>query len=349
MNGALKPGSAGAVNSALTILALAERNIAHIIASGGPAPLADNAALHNALDRPMPLPLPFVLLMLSIAAVWLPPLRLGPLWRLPPWAVFYGAAVGLAWAQGVVDVMAVIALGVFVALAVLRVRAQAGRVQWLAHGGLLVAAGALVLHQVPGFDNPRVMDAVRFTPDATPYTQYLNFDKGSVGLVLLALVATRARRGDPPGRFALEGVWVLAGTCAVVFAIAVGLGMLRLEPKCPPQAALFLVVNLCFTCVAEEAIFRSLIQEPLRAGRWGQAAVPEAMAPSREWLAIAVSGTLFGLAHAAGGASMVLISAVAGGGYALAYARTGRIEVPLLVHAGLNAIHFFGFTYPALA
>ena len=45
----------------------------------------------------------------------------------------------------------------------------------------------------------------------------------------------------------------------------------------------------------------------------------------------------------------VALAAVAGAGYGWAYLRTQRIEASILTHFALNAVHFFGFTYPALA
>jgi membrane protease YdiL (CAAX protease family) len=111
---------------------------------------------------------------------------------------------------------------------------------------------------------------------------------------------------------------------------------------------LFLTTNLFLTCVAEEAFFRSLVQDPLRGLRPGQHVGAGGSWSARIVLAIVVSGMLFGLAHAAGGPSMILMATLAGLGYAAVYARTNRIEAPILVHFGLNATHLLAFTYPAL-
>lgn len=58
---------------------------------------------------------------------------------------------------------------------------------------------------------------------------------------------------------------------------------------------------------------------------------------------------LFGLAHWTGGWSYVLLAALAGLGYALAFRASGRIEMAILAHFGLNAMHFLLLTYPRLA
>jgi hypothetical protein len=47
--------------------------------------------------------------------------------------------------------------------------------------------------------------------------------------------------------------------------------------------------------------------------------------------------------------SYVLLAAVAGLGYALVYHRTRSIEMSMLTHFTLNAMHFLLFTYPRAA
>ncbi|OXH81811.1 CPBP family intramembrane metalloprotease domain-containing protein, partial [Burkholderia multivorans] len=55
----------------------------------------------------------------------------------------------------------------------------------IAHIAFVALAIALSLHLLPGFHNPRVIGLVRFTPDAVPFTMYLNLDKPLVGLWLM--------------------------------------------------------------------------------------------------------------------------------------------------------------------
>ncbi len=69
-----------------------------------------------------------------------------------------------------------------------------GALRGFALAVMLAMAAALLLHAVPGFANPRVLDGVTLSLDSAPYTKYLNFDKGVVGLLLLGLYAPRADR-----------------------------------------------------------------------------------------------------------------------------------------------------------
>ncbi len=45
---------------------------------------------------------------------------------------------------------------------------------------------------------------------------------------------------------------------------------------------------------------------------------------------------------------MVVLAAVSGIGYGLAYRRAG-LQAAVLAHAVLNLVHFAGFTYPMMA
>lgn len=294
------------------------------------------------------MPVPFALLVLSLCAAWLPPLPLGQRHRLPLWIPIYLIAVLTAFTQGFLQESALVALIALVGLAAVVARTTGTGGYGFAFILLFVLSLALALHKVPGFNNPIAMHAAQFTPDAKPFTQYLNFDKGSVGLVLIALLSSRLRRGDRAGRLASEALVGCALTSAVVFGVAAATGLLRWDPKLPAELWLFLATNLFLTCAAEEAFCRLLIQDPLRGARPGQAAGPGAPWRARAWIAIAVSGVLFGLTHAAGGHWMVVAATLAGWGYAAVYSRTNRIEIPILVHFGLNATHFLAFTYPAL-
>lgn len=279
----------------------------------------------------------YVLLGLAIAAVWL------PCWRVAgrdvaPWALLFVAAVASGVLTGVLAWPAVAALGLLAGLchAVQRFKGAA-RVALTV--GVLLFSLALSVHALPGFHNPKIFDAVRFTADAVPFTQYMNFDKGAVGLLLLAFFCRRANAASAPrlGSAALIG---LAGA-ALTLGVGMAAGAVHWAPKLPEGAWLFLVVNLLFTCVAEEAFFRGVIQERVATLLGdGRAAIAGS---------VLLSAILFGLAHAAGGIAMVVLTTIAGAGYAAAYARSRSIESAVLAHFMLNAIHFVAFTYPSAA
>jgi membrane protease YdiL (CAAX protease family) len=281
----------------------------------------------------------FGLLALSICAVWIPPIPLGKRFDVPAWQLLFVAAIASGLAAGYLTWPALPALAFLGIVAYLAERTAASRVQRIVFGALTaVTALALALHRLPGFANPVLIADAKFSPDAAPFTQYANFDKAAAGLIILAWLCKRATTAE-----AWKVVWrrtwpVVAATTAIVIVAAVIMGYTRFDPKLPTYAPTFLAINLLFTCVAEEAFFRGFLQERLATTlnglRFGG------------FIAIASSGLLFGVVHAAGGVSYVMFATLAGFGYAYAYACVRRVEAPIITHFVVNAVQFVGFTYP---
>lgn len=275
----------------------------------------------------------FILLALAIIAVWFR--------RYPLWAGLFIAAIVSGLVSGALHAPAVIALAAFAGVAYLAGSA-AGKSTRIIFGILTALLGfALAIHKLPGFSNPVVIAGAVLSPGAAPFTQYANFDKGTVGLMLLAFLCARAGGWAELGGV-LRKTWpVLLATVAAVLAFATGVGLVRPDIKLPQVTLTFLAVNLFFTVIAEEAFFRGFLQ----------ARLASALAGVRhgQWLAVTGSALLFGAAHLAGGAMYALLAVIAGFGYAVAYQRTQRIEAAIMVHIALNAIHFTAFTYPYAA
>jgi len=291
----------------------------------------------------MNFPLPFLLLALAIALVWVPSLPLGHR-RLPPWTLAFGAA---CIAGALAPTPPVLAPAALAELAVLAALAWGGAAAPAWRGALsalaAVLALALSLHLLPGFHPAVLFHDVRLTPDAAPFALALGFDKAAAGLLLLAAFSTRVTSWR---QFASQLPAIVAAalaTSVVAIGIALAAGCVRFEPKWGEAGPAFLVANLLFTCVAEEAFFRGLIQERL------MRLAETRRQPAWTWIAIALSTLLFGLAHAGGGATWMAVATVAGLGYSAIYARTRTIEGAILVHLAVNAAHFLAFTYPRLA
>ena len=284
------------------------------------------------------IPFACVLLALAVVALWWP----GPAGGRLSGGLMV-AALGSAWFGGLVDWRAVGVAVLWFGVVALWARDSSG--PWWRRGvaalAVIVGAAGLMAHAWPGFANPRVIDAVRFTPDAVPFSLYVNFDKTLIVLALLGLAhprATSAAEWRAIGASVLRAAPLVLG---VVLAGSFALGYVRWSPKLPAEAPLWLAVNLLFTCTAEEALFRGFVQGGLRRA-WRNVR-------GGNWLALAVGAVLFGAAHAAGGWRYVLLATVAGVGYGWVYERTQRVEASVLLHWALNATHFFWFTYPALA
>ncbi|MFT3856380.1 MAG: CPBP family intramembrane metalloprotease [Aquabacterium sp.] len=233
-----------------------------------------------------------------------------------------------------------------------------GRSQGLLSGGCFGAlALAMALHVLPGFRHLPLMVNVVLAPGALPFNLSAHVDKGLAGLCLWMLMGRTAgcdrRAHAGPCDAALVGqvlAWAL-GTATIVMGLAWAVGLVHVAPRwltVPDAWALvwrFMLVNLFLTCVAEEAFFRGLVQGGL--ARWMSAR--PAWKRHAVWGAVAVAAVLFGLAHVGGGWLFAALATLAGLGYGLACARTGRLGAAVTVHFTVNAVHFLFFTYPRLA
>lgn len=272
--------------------------------------------------------------LLAVLSLWLPPLG-----RLPAWMAGLTLAVATAaWYDAMQSAGMLAVLGLVLLCAGWQ-RAAPGIVKNLLLAAVVVLSLGLALHAVPGFANPQLLDKVQVSAGTTAVSLYLNLDKTAVGIVLCAMFAAPARSGE--AWRAAGAAWpVIVLTPVIVLLAGYGAGVVAPDPKWPAYAPLFLLTNLLTTCVAEEAFFRALLQ-----GR-----LTEALSTRHDGArtALAVVAILFGVAHAHGGAALVVLATFAGFGYGLAYQRTGRIEAAIASHFALNAAHFLLFTYPAL-
>ena len=195
---------------------------------------------------------------------------------------------------------------------------------------VLLWAMTLTLHLVPGFDNLKVLDRVQADPASVPFTLYLNLDKP---LIFFGLLLAWPALLGPGGTMRWRPLALLILPLAALLITAWQLGALKPDVGLPHWWWLFAFNNLVFTCVAEEALFRGLIQQGV-ASR------------SKPWLGLLVASLLFGAAHLAGGPLLVLFAALAGACYGLAFQLSGRLSVAILLHFLFNFAHLALFTYP---
>lgn len=283
----------------------------------------------------------FVLLGISILAVWLPAIRIQQKdYRV--WPLLLAATLASGFIFGFLNAFAIIVLLLFAAFACST--ADASMRHWRSHlalGMTVVLALAITMHAVPGFNNPIIADGIRFSTLSAPFRQYLNIDKAAVGLLLLAFLCRRSRSRAEWKDTIILTLPIAAVTVIIVLVAGYQFGYVRPDVKVPAYTPIFLATNLLFTCVAEEAFFRGLLQERMQ----------KKLADVRHGtlIAVLISAVLFGLVHAGGGVKFVILSTLVGLGSAFAYARTRRIEAPIITHFSLNAIHFIFFSYPFLA
>lgn len=286
------------------------------------------------------MPLTFSLLALTVLSLWCTGEEDQPGWRRQVWLLFLAAALMAGLISGVLTLTGLAWVLIFALACFYLGRTHVAGLRVVAAIGVLAMSAGFMLHRLPGFVNPRVIEAVRFTPDALPFTLYLNLDKTLIGIFLLGWCHTRMTRAWEWRAMAKRAALPALLVIAVMLVLSLISGYVQWAPKFPADTWLWLGANLLFVCLAEEAFFRGFIQKELGDlwSSWQGGRV----------LALGMAGGLFGLAHFAGGPAYVALATVAGLGYGWIYHRTGRIEASLLTHFALNAVHFFFFTYPAL-
>ncbi|QYM93353.1 CPBP family intramembrane glutamic endopeptidase [Dickeya zeae] len=199
---------------------------------------------------------------------------------------------------------------------------------------LVAGAVALALHQAPGFDNPKALDNVYAGPKSAAFSMYLNLDKALIPFVLLVCMPTLFSSSPvrSPGKW---GWCLLALGVPVLLVGATVAGGLGLETHNPSWLWSFMLANLFFVSLAEEALFRGYLQQRLTG-----------LMSSK--LALAVSSLLFGALHFPGGPMLMVFATLAGLLYGFAWMWSGRLWVATLFHFGLNLCHLLFFTYPML-
>ncbi|RFU49287.1 CPBP family intramembrane glutamic endopeptidase [Paraburkholderia sp. DHOC27] len=276
--------------------------------------------------------IPWIAVFLAAPIAWFPALRWLTLGLL-------GVAYVVALANGPLDTLALIPLALLLLAALAVKQRQRLYLQFLGHVLFIALAIALSLHWLPGFHNPLVIGPVRFSPDAAPFTMYLNLDKPLIFFWLM-LVLPWIRQHHGVLETLGAGIGGMLGTSAACLLIALLLGIVAWEPKWPAVAWLWLLNNLLMVTFTEEALFRGYLQGGLRRLLRGQSRA--------NVISLGIASLLFGISHAPGGWQWVVLGTIAGIGYGLAF-RFGGLRAAVLAHFGLNVTHFLLFTYPMLA
>jgi len=205
----------------------------------------------------------------------------------------------------------------------------------------IVGFGMVVVHKIPGFHNLKILNHIYFSPDAIPYSLYLNIDKVITGILIIGLTLPVIINKRDWWSLCKQLVSKIIIILPIILILALVLGFVRLDPKWPNSVYVWAVTNLLFACVAEEAFFRGFIQKRLgeffTKFKYGN------------YTAILLASIIFGLSHFPGGIKYVVLATVAGIGYGWVYFSTKRIEGSIIIHFLVNFLQFLLFTYPALA
>nr|WP_305119390.1 CPBP family intramembrane glutamic endopeptidase [Stutzerimonas decontaminans] len=229
-------------------------------------------------------------------------------------------------AAGLIDASAALATLAFAGWLIVQPRLP-GQL-WLF--GALLGSLLLAAHLLPGF-TPLPIGPPQDLGGAAPWQLRISPDKAMVAALLLAWWLDQPRTA-----WRSISLTVLASGASLIFVplLALAFGVLDWQPKWPALFLPWLLINLGITCLAEELIFRSLLQREL-VRRFGAA------------IGIGLASVLFGAAHLPAGAGFAGLATLAGLGYGLAFHYAGdRLWVAVLLHGAVNSLHILLLTYP---
>ncbi|MNQ26438.1 CAAX amino terminal protease self- immunity [compost metagenome] len=237
--------------------------------------------------------------------------------------------LGLGVGLGFIQAVGLAAGLLYIALILGADKALPARLWWSLS---LLASLALAAHLVPGFAPWPLSPPRQISSDAAPYALRLSWDKLLVGLTLLAWWL-----GQPHTRAArAQRAWAVAWlTLTGIPLLALALGLVSWQPKWPEAVWLWLwlVVNLGVAVLAEELLFRGLLQTRL-IGWLGI------------WPGVLLTALLFGAVHAPFSPLFAVVAGIAGLGYGLIFHYSGRLSLAVALHGAVNLIHLLLLSYP---
>lgn len=256
------------------------------------------------------------------------------------WGSFLAVAFIFAFLGKLID------LKIFVALGLLGGAHLALTAKLKGVGRLVVIAIAFIIsialmgHFFPGFHNWKLGENLQISKDAYPYSLYLNFDKPFIGFFPLAisipLLSRMHLRSTVLKTIALTALGVM-----ILMVLALYLHLIEIDLKLPHISAIWLIANLFFVTIPEEAFFRGFLQREINEylnAKWSGT------------FSVIVVSLLFALLHFTfvrdlSYLSLTFIASLIYGGV---YQATRSIESSIFCHYLFNVVHFFCFTYPAL-
>lgn len=202
--------------------------------------------------------------------------------------------------------------------------------------GLLFCVLLFSFHYVPGFSNYLVDPSIQLSNISCKFSLYLNFDKTMVALILIVFSGLYKKERCATLSSISTGFLYLLLCSISVLVPAYIFKYVTLDIKFPLVGIIFILNNILFVSFAEEVIFRGIIQNYIK----------DLHLPIK-YAHILITASLFGVLHFYGGFLYIILSIIAGIFYGLAYDKTRRLSSSIIVHAGINSLHFVFFTYPA--
>ncbi len=196
---------------------------------------------------------------------------------------------------------------------------------------------------IPDSKGISIFQGVKFSPISAPFSMMINIEKAVCGILLTAFIIKRCKSFSEWKIIIRESFIPLVVLIVVLMTPAILTNFVKFDYKIPDGMLFFILNNLLLTCVAEEVFFRGFLQKNLF-NFFNNYLKIKKYAPT---FSILIASMAFGYFHLYSGILMAIFAFIAGVGYGFSYQKTWKLESAILVHFGLNFIHFVFFTYPA--
>lgn len=282
----------------------------------------------------------FALLGLSIILIWL---KRGIAW----WTIPYIGSLAVGFYAEFLTSSAVILCGLYWLSCFFSFATMRPRLRAVSRISVIVLTFGMILHLFQGFVPWVLVSNLELGHRALPYTHYLFYDRAIMGVCIVGMGAFELIRKKNDFIVLLRSIW--PSILVAIFAtgsVAAGASFIDIDFGWTYYFKLWVTTNIFFVVIAEEAIFRSLLQKPLTHifDKWK--IFDLSFGP---WFALTITTAFYVLRHIYAGPTVMLFAGVSGLFYGYTYMRTRRIEACIVMHACVDSVHFLCFTYPLLA
>ncbi len=278
--------------------------------------------------------LAYLLIMLALASLWCN----RKIWI---WATLFILSFLCAYYGDIASLRALVSLGIFLLSLLALTQEVPSFIRMLIGIFTTSLALAFFTHFVPGFKNIEFAHQWSASKASLPMNIYLNYDKATAALFILAFAVPLAQTSREWGLLLLKALPWSIFSCLVMLGLAFSLNMVAYDPKLPAISLLWLLRQIFFVVIPEEALFRGFIQKEITMGLNNSAA---------GILAVLLSALLYAFMHLLmiPSPAFFIMAFTAGVLYGSIYQLTSRIEAAILTHLIANIVHFFFFSYPML-
>lgn len=275
----------------------------------------------------------------AIACVWW---KRTPVW----WTLFLIASAASGYHYGILSQTALQLIAGFWTSCYLAFYSRSRVLRVPAYFVVIVLVCMILLNYFRGFLPWAPMINLQLQNRAIPFTHHIDYAHALIGLCVLGMGAAPLIRRSPEWAIAIKDSFpiILMGIFALC-TIAYNDIAIAMHFHWNGYVKFWVLCQLFFVCIAEEAIFRGMIQAPLTRlfDRWMFFKFHLGV-----WLAFFLTTGFYIVRHAYEGYHMMVYSSIAGLFYGYAYLKTRRIEASIFVHLIFSTVDLLAFSYPML-